>query len=87
MAHQQRVAVADITNEEMDAALLVIEEMFSRYHALIIVEQMRLHCVFKGVTYELLKDKRFVEEATRAVPELGALYEEFQAAEATSARH
>ena len=52
-----------------------------------IVEQMRLHCVFKGVTYELLKDKRFVEAATRAVPELGALYEEFQAAEATSARH
>ena len=45
---------------------------------------MEVKLVFKGVTYELLTDAKFLEAARQAIPELQKLYDEFDAARATN---
>ena len=49
-----------------------------------LIRQMEVKLVFKGVTYELLTDDQFIEAARQAIPELGALYDEFDAARAVT---
>jgi hypothetical protein len=51
-----------------------------------LIKHMEVTVVFKGVTFELLKDSKFMEAAKEAIPELGKLYEEFDAAKAVE-RH
>lgn len=46
------------------------------------IREMKVRCVFKGVTYELLNDPDFIEAATRAIPELERFHTEIDAAEA-----
>lgn len=46
--------------------------------------EMAIQVVFKAVTYESLKDKKFMELARKAFPELGQLYEEEAAAKGRS---
>jgi hypothetical protein len=47
-----------------------------------LVGEMKVHCAFKGVTYELLNDPAFREAASEAIPELGdRLHSEFDAAQ------
>jgi hypothetical protein len=46
------------------------------------IREMKLNLVFKGVTYELLCDPAFVEAATKAMPTLVALHQEWEAARA-----
>ena len=43
------------------------------------VREMQVKCVFKGVTYELLSDPRFIEATTKAIPTFANLYREFDA--------
>ena len=47
-----------------------------------LIKHMEVRVVFKGVTYELLSDKEFLDAAQKAIPELTKLYEEFDAAKA-----
>jgi hypothetical protein len=42
--------------------------------------EMTVKVVFKGVTYESLKDPKFMELAREAIPELETLYHEYEAA-------
>jgi len=44
-----------------------------------LVGDMKVKCVFKGVTYELLSDKKFLEVAVKAIPSLPKLHVEFDA--------
>jgi hypothetical protein len=37
---------------------------------------MSIHKVFKGVTYELLNDEKFINVAKKAMPALDELYDE-----------
>jgi hypothetical protein len=45
-----------------------------------LIGEMSVRCMFKGVTYELLNDPKFVAAANGAVPELQSLHHEFHAA-------
>lgn len=45
---------------------------------------MHLHYAFKGVTYELLTNEKFLAAAAKAVPEMQQFHDEFLAARATS---
>ena len=45
-----------------------------------LVREMKVRCIFKGVTYELLNDPDFIDAATRAIPELEQFHQEFEAA-------
>jgi len=47
------------------------------------VEHINVNLVIKGVTYESLKDDRFLKAAKRAFPELKELFTEFEAAKAS----
>lgn len=47
------------------------------------VQRMTVSVVIKGVTYESLKDERFLASAKRAFPELEELFNEFEAAKAS----
>jgi hypothetical protein len=47
-----------------------------------LTKAMEVKLVFKGVTYELLTDAKFLEAARQAIPELANLYDEFDAAKA-----
>ncbi len=47
-----------------------------------LIKHMEVSLIFKGVTYELLKDLEFLKAAGKAIPELSKLYEEFEAAKA-----
>jgi hypothetical protein len=49
-----------------------------------LVGAMKVQCRFKGVTYESLSDKGFIDAATKAIPELQRFHEEFLAAEASA---
>ena len=46
-----------------------------------LVGEMKVRCVFKGVTYELLKNSEFLQAATKAIPDLKRFHKEFEAAE------
>ena len=53
-----------------------------------LVGEMKVRVVFKGVTYDLLQDPRFIELARRAMPTLDKLYAEWEATRALPAeRH
>jgi len=45
-----------------------------------LVGAMEVKCLFKGVTYEMLKDKAFVEAAKKVIPDFPKLHEEYNAA-------
>lgn len=47
-----------------------------------LTRDMKVRCMFKGVTYELLNDSEFIKAATQAIPELEGFHLEFDAAEA-----
>lgn len=47
-----------------------------------LIEDMKLKVVFKGVTYELLSDEKFMETARQALPGLPELHIEYDAARA-----
>ncbi|MBI5445713.1 MAG: hypothetical protein HY900_31415 [Deltaproteobacteria bacterium] len=49
-----------------------------------LVGRMEVKLVIKGVTYELLKDKDFLEAVAKALPEMKTFYDERLAAEGTS---
>lgn len=51
-----------------------------------LIEEMKLKVVFKGVTYELLSDEKFMEAARKALPGLPELHIEYQAARAKRQR-
>ena len=42
---------------------------------------MKVKCIFKGVTYELLSDAHFLGVATQAIPNFPRLHREFDAVE------
>ena len=42
---------------------------------------MKVRCMYKGVTYELLNEPAFIAAATKAIPELERFHQEFGAAE------
>jgi hypothetical protein len=45
-------------------------------------DEMKVKVLFKGVTYELLNDEKFMEVASKEIPFLQQLHEEFDAAKA-----
>jgi hypothetical protein len=47
-----------------------------------LIGEMKLKVVFKGVTYELLSDEKFMETARKALPGLPELHTEYDAARA-----
>lgn len=49
-----------------------------------LTKAMEVKLIFKGVTYELLTDAKFLDAARQAIPELQKLYDEFDAARAAS---
>jgi len=51
-----------------------------------IVHEMKVKVAFKGVTYELLNDRQFIETARDKIPGLKFLYEEFDAVKAIEPR-
>jgi hypothetical protein len=51
-----------------------------------VTNTMKVRVVFKGVTYESLSDPKFVEIATKAMPSLKLLHEEYEATRAATAR-
>jgi hypothetical protein len=48
-----------------------------------LIREMRVQWRFKGVTYELLGDGKFLEAAVKQIPELVRFHEEFDAAPST----
>lgn len=46
-----------------------------------LISKMQVRVIFKGVTYELLKDPKFVATAQKALPTLDVLHEEFSVAQ------
>jgi hypothetical protein len=48
-----------------------------------LIHGMKVKLVFKGVTYELLRDPDFIETAQEKIPDLKFLHEEFDAAKAS----
>lgn len=50
-----------------------------------LIKQMEVTVVYKGVTFELLTNEKFLAVARNAVPELSKLYDEFDAAKAVDA--
>jgi hypothetical protein len=51
-----------------------------------VIRDMKVKVMFKGVTYESLSSPEFMRVAHEAIPELGLLHEEFDAAKAGSGR-
>lgn len=51
-----------------------------------LIRHMEVTTLFKGVTYESLKDEDFVKVASKAIPSLRQLYSESEASEGTSAQ-
>jgi hypothetical protein len=51
-----------------------------------VFEDMSVKAIFKGVTYELLSDPDFMRVASKAIPLLDDLHEEFEAAKAAKSR-
>jgi hypothetical protein len=47
-----------------------------------VFEGMKVKAIFKGVTYELLSDPKFMRVASKAIPLLDRLHDEFEAAKA-----
>jgi hypothetical protein len=47
-----------------------------------VFQDMNVKAIFKGVTYELLNDPKFMGVAGQAIPLLDALHDEFEAAKA-----
>ncbi len=45
------------------------------------IGEMKVTCIFKGVTYELLSDAKFIGVATQAIPTFPTLHREFDAVE------
>ena len=50
------------------------------------VQHMHVRCLFKGVTYEMLNDPKFIKLARRKLPGLRELYKEFEAAKTLEQR-
>jgi hypothetical protein len=48
-----------------------------------LVGDMKVKVVFKGVTYDTLKDPQFIELAKKAMPSLETLHQEYEAARAS----
>ncbi len=46
-----------------------------------LIREMRVRCMFKGVTYELLNDHDFIKAVAHSIPELERFHREFDAAE------
>ena len=47
-----------------------------------LIKHMEVHLVFKGVTYESLKDPEFIKAVRKALPQFDKLYKEFDVAKA-----
>ena len=47
-----------------------------------VFQDMKVKAIFKGVTYELLSNPEFMRIASRAIPVLETLHDEFEAAKA-----
>jgi hypothetical protein len=67
-------AVRGQVDNELAAAFGSVDHLF---------DEMKVKLIFKGVTYESLNDPRFIETASRAIPTLQSLHEEFDAAKAS----
>ena len=72
---------------DKDAARRFLEQELDRAfgRAERLVTPMKVTTLFKGVTYEMLRDERFMAAARKAFPELPALHEEADAAKAAPA--
>lgn len=67
-------AVQELLDTEVENGFGSADDLF---------DEMRVKLMFKGVTYESLNDPKFIETATRAIPSLKFLHEEYVAARAS----
>jgi hypothetical protein len=69
------------SNKDIEAMLgYDLRESFGTADALI--QKMEIRCLFKGITYEMLKDPKFVVVVHKAIPTIRVTHDEFEAARA-----
>jgi hypothetical protein len=66
-------AIRDLLDTELANAFGSAEDVF---------QDMKVSLIFKGVTYECLSDPEFIEVASKNIPHLKFLHDEFDAAKA-----
>jgi hypothetical protein len=79
----QRYLGAHPRNQEVERMLR--SELTQAFgHSEDLLQEMKVKVIFKGVTYESLVDTEFMQVATKKIPFLEELHEEFDAAKAVS---